>query len=97
MEVCQQQRNVLYANGWFTNYQCIGSHKKWRFICNVLNMFKTNVCDSPKNTSGGFSVYYVWFYKPSGSTKTTQHMVYTPIIGSPTIDVMVYALFGGLP
>ena len=81
MEVHQQHINSLHTNQWFTNYQ----RKKemgGSLIINVLVYthnggspvmssigFRTNICDSPNNSSGGLEVDYVWFYTHIGSPK----------------------------
>ena len=36
-------------------------------------------------------------YTPGGSPKTNKDIVYTPMVGLPTIRVTVYAYFGGSP
>ena len=45
---------------------------------------------------GDLAVDNAWIYIPDGSPKN-KWMVYTPLGGSPTINVMVYAHFEGLP
>ena len=44
-----------------------------------------------------FSVYNAWVYIPGGSPKTNKDRVYTPMVGSQIIYVMVYAHFGVSP
>ena len=58
---------------------------------------KMYICNSPNNTSGGLEVENVWFTHLVYHKKTTQCMIYKTMDGSPTINVMVYALFGGSP
>ena len=48
-------------------------------------------------TFGDFIVYCDWVYTPGGSQKTNKDNFYIPMSGSPTINVMVCALFGGSP
>ena len=47
-------------------------------------------------TSGDLEVYTAWVYKTVGSQKSKE-MVYTPIGGLPTINVMVCSYFGVSP
>ena len=47
--------------------------------------------------SGDLAVESAWVYAPGDSPKTKKDMVYTPMIGSPTISVIVYAHFGLAP
>ena len=42
-----------------------------------------------------FPVNNDWVYTPNGSQKTKKNIVYTPMVGSQKICVMVYAQFGG--
>ena len=59
--------------------------------------FKTKISYSPKIL---LVVYYFTMYGFTHlvvNQKTNQYMVYTPLGGSPTINVMVCAHFEGLP
>ena len=47
---------------------------------------------------GDLVFYNAWVYAPGGLTITKKYMVYTPIAGSPTISIMIYAAhYGGSP
>ena len=46
---------------------------------------------------GDFSVDSSWVYAPGGSSKPNRDVLYTPIDGSSTFSVTVYAHFGGSP
>ena len=45
--------------------------------------------------SGGLEVDNFWFYKHNASQITNKDMVYTPMGGSQTMNVMVYTHYEG--
>ena len=47
--------------------------------------------------SGDLEVENAWVYTHCGSPKKNKDMFFTPMGGSPSISIMVYAQFGGSP
>ena len=93
---CSKEISYIPMGGSLIINVLVYTHNRGSPVMSSVGL-KPNICGWPNNHYGSLTVEYVWVYTPSVLPKTTQDMVYTPMGGSPTINVMVHALFVVLP